>query len=259
MEKWIPGYKRKKPYSVTSRKYNKSSGLIEIDIKKELDRIKSSGFIPTMRKGDNGIGYTLETLLGLRETNTRGKGDFSYKGIQTELKSQRKDTSSMMTLFTLEPKKETLKDRDMINKYGYLDSKGRQGLKITLDTKHFVPQGLKISVDYANDKLSIIDQDDNISWYWTITDLEIKIGSLVIVFAERRGRGKTEEFHYVEAHHLNGLDPDKLLSLFDENVFVIDLRMHLRHNNTVRNHGTAFRIRDMSKLIGCYEVSERLI
>ena len=165
----------------------------------------------------------------------------------------------MMTLFTMEPKKLILKDRDMINKYGYLDSKGRQGLKITLDTNHFVPQGLKLRADYANDKLSILDRDGNIPWYWTISDLEIKIGSLVVVFAERRGRGKTEEFHYIEAYHLNGLEPDKLLSLFDENVFVVDLRMHLRHNDTVRNHGTAFRIRNMAKLIDCYEVSERLI
>ena len=95
-------------------------------------------------RGPTGIGYTLETLLGLRETNKTGKADFSYLGKPTELKSQRNPTGSMLTLFTKEAVKE-YNDKKMVDAYGYYDEKNnRRVLYSTLTTDHFVPQGLKI-------------------------------------------------------------------------------------------------------------------
>ncbi len=36
---------------------------------KKFREIKEQGFVQTMRKGPTGIGYTLETLLGIKENN----------------------------------------------------------------------------------------------------------------------------------------------------------------------------------------------
>ena len=233
--------------------------LKEIDIPVELSRIKSMGYIPTMRVGDTGVGYTLETLLGLRETNKRGKQDFCYKNIPTELKSPRRSTSSMMTLFTREPDKTRYNDRYMIKKYGYIDKKGRNALKITLTTRNFVPQGLKLRIDKINDKLIVVDIYGNELWYWIIQKLKPKIGSLVIVFADTRGRGENESFHYNEAFHLHGLNNSKLFDLFDLGIFVVDFRMHLKPNGSVRNRGTAFRMRGLKNLFDCYQNVDQLI
>jgi len=258
MEKWVSNKYSYKSYKNEAH-INSSSGLYEIDLDKELSRIKSLGYIKTMRKGDTGIGYTLETLLGLKETNKRGIGDISYKGIPTELKSQRKKTSSMMTLFTLEAEKGLNKDRIMIEKYGYKDTMGRDGLKVTLNTSHYVPQNLKLNINKEKDMIEIIDKDKNVLWYWNFNKLEVKIGSLAIIFADTKGSGENEQFHFNEAYYYNELDRNKLFDMFEDSLFVVDLRMHLRSNNTVRNHGTAFRLKGISNLDHCYNKIKKII
>jgi len=236
-----------------------TGGLREIDIRAELKKIESRGFIRTMRPGDTGIGFTLETLLGLRETNVRGRQDFTYDGKPIELKSQRRTTTSMMTLFTMEPHKMQFDDRRMIETYGYINRHKRKGLKVTLTTKAFVPQGLKLRVDVGQEKLIIVDRDGREPWCWTMNDLKPKIERLLLVFADSKGTGTEEEFYYNEAYLLSGLQTKSFFTKFDERVLVVDLRMHIRNNDTVRNHGTAFRIRGLEKLMDCYDDREKLL
>jgi len=242
------------------REFDTGTGkLRELDIKAGLKKIESMGFIRTMRSGDTGIGFTLETLLGLRETNVRGRQDFTYDGKPVELKSQRKATTSMITLFTMEPHKIQFNDRKMIETYGYVNSYKRKGLKVTLTTRAFVPQGLKLRIDAGHAKLAIADRNGYEPWYWTMSDLKPKIERLLLVFADSKGTGKEEEFHYNEAYLLVELQTERFFSMFDEGVLVVDLRMHVRKNNTVRNHGTAFRIRGLEKLMDCYDGREKLL
>ena len=63
-----------------------------------LKELKKEGFIKTHRKGPTGIGKTLEDLLGIKENAVPGPDAHL-----TELKSARKGTSSMLTLFTKSP------------------------------------------------------------------------------------------------------------------------------------------------------------
>lgn len=231
--------------------------LKEINIRGELKKINGMGYIKTMRSGDTGIGFTLETLLGLRETNTRNKQDFSYNNVPTELKTQRKSTSSMMTLFTLEPYKGGVNDRKLIELFGYLDRSGRDALKVTLTTTGFVPQGL--GLDFTDDELCVIDRDSNRYWVWKRDNLAPKIDSLVIVFANTRGRGANEHFFYNNAYYLKNLDYQRFFNLFDRGYLVVDLRMHIKDSGSVRNHGTAFRIRGLDKLLNCYSHRENLL
>lgn len=242
------------------RNFDNGTGkLRDIDVKAELKKIESMGFIKTKRPGDTGIGFTLETLLGLRETNRRGRQDFAYKGEPIELKSQRRTTSSMITLFTLEPHKTQFDDRRMVETYGYINSHQRKGLKVTLTTRAFVPQGLKLKIDAEKEEIIVTDRNGHEPWYWTISDLKPKIERLLLVFADSRGTGNKEEFHYNEALLLSGLQIERFFTLFDKGALVVDLRMHIRINNTVRNHGTAFRIRGLKELTDYYVNKEKLL
>lgn len=77
------------------------------ELKKKLQSIKALGFVKTHRNGDTGIGKTLEDLLGIKENNI----PLPDIGEIAELKAYRKNASSMLTLFTLEPQpkgKETM-------------------------------------------------------------------------------------------------------------------------------------------------------
>jgi len=61
-------------------------------------KIKEMGFVQSHRRGSTGIGKTLEDLLGITENNIAGP-DFSV----FELKAGRKNSTSMLTLFTKAP------------------------------------------------------------------------------------------------------------------------------------------------------------
>ena len=63
-----------------------------------IKELKKRGFIKTHRSGNTGIGKTLEDELGIEENNFPGPD-----GITTELKSARKNSKSMLTLFTKSP------------------------------------------------------------------------------------------------------------------------------------------------------------
>ena len=70
----------------------------------KFDVLSAKGFVPTLRRGSTGIGYTLETMLDIEENNSPG-GDF----MGMELKAFRDDDLAMndsekMNLFLKEPK-----------------------------------------------------------------------------------------------------------------------------------------------------------
>lgn len=65
---------------------------------KNFKKIKSMCYIKTHRTGSKGIGKTLEDLLGITENNLPGPN-----ATMIELKSARKNVSSMLTLFAKSP------------------------------------------------------------------------------------------------------------------------------------------------------------
>lgn len=122
------------------------SDLLEIDIKKELEEIFKLGFVKSMRSDNTGIGYTLETLLKIKENNL-GEPDLKYNGLPVELKSQRAKASSRVTLMTKTPHWDPLKPKEIMERFGYIDIQGRQGLKITLVANNFNAKGFKLEVE----------------------------------------------------------------------------------------------------------------
>ena len=71
----------------------------------ELRKIKEMGWIKNTRPGNvGGIGNTLEDLLGIKENNLPFPNAAEW-----ELKTQRANTSSLTTLFHMEPSPRALK------------------------------------------------------------------------------------------------------------------------------------------------------
>lgn len=231
----------------------------EIDIDRELKRISAMGFVRTLKPADTGIGFTLETLLGLRATNKPGVADFTYHGVPTELKAQRSESASMVTLFTGEAGFREYNDVEMVRRYGYENGKGRKALKVTLTSHEFINQGLKLAVDRATRRVVIVDRMGSQPWAWDFNQIRLKLGQLVYVKASTRGRGKDEEFHYDWAVLLAGLDADCFFGLLESGEVTIDLRVHLKPNGVARNHGTAFRIRKFDRLQSCYQTVRKLL
>ena len=85
-------------------------------IEKKLPEIEAMGFVPTMRKGNTGVGYTLEELFGIEENNSSGA---DLNGV-IEFKAARKGKSCRTTGFC-QNLLWNYRIRDIIKKYGNRD------------------------------------------------------------------------------------------------------------------------------------------
>lgn len=132
-----------------------------------LERLKflsTKGPLKAIKQGDTAIGMTIEHALGI-SANSSPHPD--YKGI--ELKSARLNrVSNRTTLFAQVPDWaiSTLKSsKDIVDKYGYARN-GNLKLYCTLSTNKYNSQGLGFEIDFNNDILNEVhEQDGNVaSW-----------------------------------------------------------------------------------------------
>jgi|SRR3989338_3635341 len=225
---------------------NEMPELQEIDIVEALKDLFKKGFIKSLRSDDTGIGYTLETLLKIKENN-EGEPDFLYKGVPVELKAQRDNADSRITLMTKTPHWIPLNAKQIIEKFGYKDKDGRQALKITLVADKFNTQGFKLEVDKKKERLNIIHKDYGVISYFEIIGLMEKLKTklsenLLLVLAESKKDKNEEYFKYNKAILLKKLSEGAFEKLFNEGLIVWEFRMHIKENGTVRDHGPGFRV-----------------
>ncbi len=228
------------------------------EVKEKLKEIKKLGWVISKRRGNTGIGYTLEMLLGIKENNLKDP-DFD----EIELKSQRRNVSNRVTMFTFNRAVWKMRQEDLIKNYGYVDTTGRRALYCTVNTKPN-PQNLYLSIEEKEEKkLQLYHSTGILIAEWKIADLvntfRQKMPALVLVIADNRINSEgREEFYFNEAYYLKNPDIDNFIYLLKNDKIVVDIRMHLKKTGTVRNHGTAFRI-DEKDLYFCFQYKEKLI
>jgi len=228
-------------------------------LKEKLRQIKKMGFVKTHRRGDTGIGKTLEDLLGIRENNI----PLPDIGEVAELKSYRKNAKSMMTLFTLEPlPKGGDRDRLLLDNFGYSkrDNQRSKELHSTLSCKRYNNQNLKLSV--KKDKIRVKGKGKRLNIFWDMESLRNKFNeklpALVYVLADTKIVDGIEYFHFNEVYLLEDFDFELFKKRVRADDIVVDFRMYYRPNGSVRNHGTAFRVK-INKLDDCFSKKTRLI
>jgi len=230
-----------------------------LTLRKELQKIKKFGFVPTHRTGDTGIGKTLEDLLNIKENNIPLH---DIAGV-AELKACRRSAKSMLTLFTLEPlPKGGDRDRVLLDNFGYSKRNNRRSKELhsTLSCKRYNNQSLKLSV--SGDKIRVQGKGKRLNIYWDTESVQKKFGNklpaLVYVLADTKEEKGREYFHFNEAYLLSGFDFDLFQKMVKKDQIVVDFRMYYRPNGSVRNHGTGFRIK-INKLYNCFRNKDQLI
>jgi uncharacterized protein YjhX (UPF0386 family) len=216
------------------------------EIERRLCALKAMGYIPTIRKSSTGVGHTFEQKMGLSETNI----PIPDLGGRTEIKTTRKDSTSLITLFCFNRGVWHVSQRDLIERYGYIDGSGRKALKNTVYAGRHISQGLSLLIDDVNNKVSLIDNNRTLLATWDVFvmvgKLMSKLSRVLFVIADRRYNADgEEEFFYNEAYILTDPVPRNFISAFKAGKVGIDLRMHLKEKGTVRNRGTAFRIKEI--------------
>jgi hypothetical protein len=226
----------------------------------KLKKISGMGWVRTHRPGNTGIGKTLEDLLGITENNIPGPN-----AAMIELKSARKNASSMLTLFTKSPSPQRA-NSILLEKYGYASTKkqGTKRLETTVTAIDFNNikgrPGFKISIE--GDRVNLITSSNEIVAYWDKETLknsfERKLPKLLYVKAEARGKGSDEEFWFNEAWLLNGFDFNNFVQLLKDGIILVDIRIGQYPDGRPHDHGTGFRVFP-DKLDLCFSHRERII
>lgn len=239
------------------------------DLVKKLKVIRKRGWVHTGRKKNDGaVGNTLEDLLGIPENNLSIANTVNW-----ELKTQRKKTNSLLTLFHVDPKPRkplSVVANEILPFYGW-DHKeagkkypiSEKSFRATLNSKNYTDRGFKIFVNSLNKKVEIVFNplQTNLrheNWkknvcihhgiteksiaYWDFDELIKKCGdklkNTILVIADSRMNNNQEEFFYEKIIFLEEHSFLNFLNGINNGNIYIDFDARTGHN-----HGTKFRIR----------------
>lgn len=239
-----------------------------------LIAIREKGWIPTARKNnDGGVGNTIEDMLGIEENNLPLPNASEW-----ELKAQKKNTASLVTLFHMEPSPRAYKfvPSILLPEYGWPHkeagkkySETERSFRQTINATRYSDRGFSVQVDRQEQKVFVnfsfahVDVNRHSKWaktvhlktldiqpYWGFDDLFHKAGTKLhncfYVLAEAKKINGTVHFHYQDIYMLKKLNLDSLITAIADGDIYIDFDARTGHN-----HGTKFRLK-RSALIDLY-------
>jgi len=235
----------------------------------KLKEISDKGWIPNARHGNQGgIGNTLEDLLDIEENNLP-----IPNAAEWELKSQRINSSSLTTLFHIEPSPRAIRfvPQVLLPKYGWKhDKAGKTHPKHEMSFRQTIhgaspsDRGFMVKIDRAQKKVLISFDYSKVSkrhssWlksvkkrvglneldpqpYWGFSDLEHKAGTKLLncfyLQADVKKESGKEFYHYKKALMLEKFSFEKFLKAIEKANILVDFDARTGHN-----HGTKFRLR----------------
>ena len=235
----------------------------------ELRNIKGMGWIKNARPGNvGGIGNTLEDLLQIEENNLP-----IPNAAEWELKCQRSNTTSLTTMFHMEPSPRAMRwvPQILLLKYGWPHKEAgkkhpenEMSFRQTISAAGRSKRGFTVQVDTTERKIKIsFDSnsvaEENSNWlksvekraglrelnpqpYWGFNDLFHKAGTKLIncfyVIADNKRIDGIEYFWYNKIMMLKQFNIDKFLRALKENWAFVDFDARTGHN-----HGTKFRLK----------------
>jgi hypothetical protein len=246
-----------------------------------LRNIRNLGFVQNVRHGNHGgIGNTLEDLLGIRENNLP-----IPNAAEWELKTQRLNTTSLTTLFHLEPSPQAIKFVPLIllPKYGWTHQKAgskypgsEMSFRQTINGNKSSDRGFKVVINEEEQKVLISFNSNLVSskhkdWlksveqrigldeidpqpYWGFADLAAKAGTKLhnsfYVRADVKKENNIEFYHYQEILKLSKFSFKGFIKGLTDGFILVDFDARTGHN-----HGTKFRLRQ-NRLPDLYENHE---
>lgn len=236
---------------------------------KELVKISELGWVENTRLGNHGgVGNTLEDLLGIEENNLP-----IPNAAEWELKTQRINTTSLTTLFHIEPSPRAIKfvPKVLLLKYGWLHQEAgkkypenEMSFRQTIHGLAPSDRGFQVVIDRKNAKVLISFDSKKVAgkhndWlkqvknrvglgelnpqpYWGFDDLSNKAGTKLLncfyVQAEVKKQDGKELYRYSRIMMLQKFSFENFLNQIEKGNILIDFDARTGHN-----HGTKFRIR----------------
>ncbi len=249
----------------------------------KLKEICEKGWIENARQGNvGGVGNTIEDILGIKENNLP-----IPNAAEWELKCQRIGSSSLTTLFHMEPSPRALNivPNILLKNYGWKHEEAgkkyptnEMSFRQTIHCLSRSDRGFKVVVDKDARKVLISFDSNSVSerhkkWlkdvsrrigmkelepqpYWGFDDLFHKAGTKMLncffLQARVKKEGDKEYFSYEKILMLKKFSLDKFINAIENGAVLVDFDARTGHN-----HGTKFRMRQ-DKLPSLYETVETI-
>lgn len=240
------------------------SQAIAMELLAKLREIHLLGFLPSITKGDPGVGDTLEHALGIERNNSKQP---DYKGI--ELKATRitrngtKKAKTRSTLFTIVPD-EGLSYRQIIDTYGKVQTprgqtEPRMQLYETFRCSRSNAYDLKLEVDSNSGRLNMLHEESQLDKYvagWKLENLQqallLKHHETFWVKALSETHDNWEYFRYDRVLHTKNPNISLLGPLLEADKITVDLAAHYKPDGKWRDHGILFKMmpEDLPLLLG---------
>lgn len=250
----------------------------------ELLAICNMGWVQSCRRpgNDGAVGNTLEGLLDITENNLP-----LPNAAEWELKGQRRQTASLLTLFHMEPSPRTMRlvTSLLLPKYSWpLDNHPEEmSFRQTISTSAPSDRGFKVIVDNIERKI-VISFDANAvgskqkDWlqsvqqragleelnpqpYWGFDDLAHKAGTKLkntfYVVADSKTQDGVEYFKYNGIIMLQTFSFSKFLEALSVGWLKVDFDARTGHKRGGHNHGTKYRI-PANLFLNLYETAKPL-
>ena len=235
-----------------------ASNAIALELLHRLKAVADKGWVQSLRSGPTGVGFTLETMLGISANSSRAP---DYRGI--EIKAGRAaggKLSSRTTLFSKTPdwtRSAIPNGLGLLDAYGYRDGDGRLQLYCSLNNS---PNTLGHYLDVQDDDMILhsmcqqLDRPDakaNKVLLWSMDQLRSSLAekhheTFWVKTKVRRNTFGEEEFHYTDVVHTRGPLLGNMVEMFRLGHIELDYVIHeafgKNGNRKSRDHGYLFKM-----------------
>jgi hypothetical protein len=258
----LPGYLDHNDSKAWALKAQVAASSTFEELLDRLERIAAKGYIKTLRPGDTGVGYTLETLLGIA-ANSSKKPD--YKGIELKASRLRTVKSGQSTVFSQVPnwKISRLKGSKQI-----LDERGQYSAKkerhqLFHEISSRAPNSYRLQLEVDDDYLNQIyvpeEGPPEKDVTWLIDKLKERVAEkhkeTAWITALSEGKGKDEEFWYKHVKHTRGVDPNAIPILLESGAITVHYLIKETPSGGAKDQGYLFKTasKNLELLFGSVE------
>jgi len=239
------------------------------DLINALREIRDRGWLPNARRGNvGGVGNTLEDLLGIEENNLP-----IPNAAEWELKCQRATTTSLTTLFHMEPSPRAIRfvPAILLPKYGWPHQQAGNrypeneiSFRQTINGQSRTDRGFGVIIDRKLRKVVVSFNSSEVdvrhsNWlksveetvglgelnpqpYWGFDDLFHKAGTKLLncfyIQADVKRVEGREQFRYSKIIMLQKFSLERFIEAIEVGNILVDFDARTGHN-----HGTKFRLR----------------
>ena len=226
----------------------------------QFDGIKNT-WVDCLREGDTGIGYTFETLLGIKENNDKTADFFGIELKCKHLKASGETSAGKLNLFQQAP--QWAVKNTGIERLRQLGQKNPAGFFRCYSQVTTSPNNLLLALlNNENGRQIDLEKNGILIGHWLHETLEKRLlekhsRTAFILAATRTTKTKTQ-FSYEQLIYCERPAIERFLSLVTAKQLVFEFLMSEEENGQLRNRGYPWRLNRESLLDQLFAVRARL-